>query len=471
MIANSTSLSEQLTELGRFAASCDVEALSSATRKALEAVVLDNLTVMLAGARLSESSRLRQSCPPTPHGVTVLGAADHYAIPDAAWLNGVAMVSLELDEGHKAIRGHASAHVFPIALALAESFDLSGVEFLSAFLAGHEVASRFGNATILRAGIHPHGNWGVTGAAAAAAKLLDLGPTGIARALDNATTQALATPFGAALGGMSIRNSWIGAANVLGYRAAQVAAAEDSQGSIGMAEDVFGDILGTFDTANLTANLGEPFFIETGYFKRHASCSYTHPPADASLALRERYGSTITEGIEEIVVATHHLGAPLSGTTWTSRMAAMLSIPYVVATALQEGDLAPERFDAHNRDLNSRYDLARKVKVVVDPELDQLLPQQRGARVSIRYRDGREVTETIWNPVGDADFHPFGIQELSEKSEQLLGEEAATRVLMALKRLWKAPSMRAWLDELQDLVHIDDSPLNGSLSIHTDGHD
>jgi 2-methylcitrate dehydratase PrpD len=448
-----TLLINQLAKLGEFVPACTVDSVDGATREALARVVADNFTVTIAGSDLTESVLLRQACQEVMHGATAIGSMAQYSLADAAWLNGVAMVSLELDEGNKAIRGHASAHVFAIALALAETLDVPGNTFLNAFLAGHEVASRFGNAVILHDGIHPHGNWGVTGAAAASAHLLRLSAQQTARAIDNATTQALATPFEAAIDGMSIRNSWIGVANVLGYRAAIMASTESDTGIKGAAARVFGETLGSLDTSNLNQGLGDSFFVSTGYFKRHASCSYTHPPADAALRLREQLGSTDPNQITDILVETHHLATPLTALEWPSRMAAMFSIPYVVATALRDGDCKPERFEASARDQQDRRTLATKVRIKLDPSLDKRLPKERAARLTLKLNDGRQLQTVISNPIGDVDHAPFGEVELRRKSEDLIGLERATRLEANLADLATAPSMRLWMTEMRSIAH------------------
>ncbi|WP_410050232.1 MmgE/PrpD family protein [Actinomadura sp. CNU-125] len=84
----------------------------------------------------------------------------------AAWLNANALVSLELDEGNKYAKGHPAAHGFPAVLALAAERVATGADTAAAaLLAAYEVAARFGRAARLRDGAHPHGNWGVAGAA------------------------------------------------------------------------------------------------------------------------------------------------------------------------------------------------------------------------------------------------------------------------------------------------------------------
>jgi len=165
-------LTAQLRELGAFAAQFSWADQPSEVQSAVLRVLSDSMSVMIAGGRLAESARLRQRLPDSDGPVTVFGDNHTRGALDAAWLNGVSLVSLELDEGNKRVRGHATAHVLPAVLVLAESRHASGQELAAAFLVGHEVASRFGRAVVLHAGVHPHGNWGVTGAAAASARII-----------------------------------------------------------------------------------------------------------------------------------------------------------------------------------------------------------------------------------------------------------------------------------------------------------
>jgi 2-methylcitrate dehydratase PrpD len=441
-----------LTALGDFVSSFRFASLDQMTREALTRVIFDNFTVAIAGSELAESVRLRHAIPRLAEGTTVLGSRVGYPMTDAVWLNGIAMVSLELDEGNKAIRGHASAHVFPLAIGLAEALDVPGSALLEAFLAGHEVASRFGNAIVLHAGLHPHGNWGVTGAAAASARLLGLTAQQTARAIDNATTQALATPFAAALNGMAIRNSWIGAANILGYQAALTASVEDDLAVKGMGDYVFGDLLAQLDLSNLTSDLGASFFIRSGYFKRHASCSYTHPPADAALALRQQLSPLDVADIQDVLVETHHLATPLATTNWPSRIAAMFSIPYVVATALKDGDCAPQRFNTTARQDQDRRALAAKVRVCLDPSIDSRLPNERGARLTLRLTNGQQLQVSVLNPIGDTDCGPFKDAELLTKSTALLGGERAEQLLTAVQELATTSSIRTWMMKLRTII-------------------
>lgn len=247
---------------------------------------------------------------------------------------------------------------------------------------------------------------------------------GIAGAIDAACGLPLATHFDVARQGTFVRNTWIGAANVNGMVAARLAMA--GLASPGSTADLgLGSLLGTIDPTGLTDQLGTRFDVASGYFKRHASCSYTHPPADAVLELLDRHPDLRPADVMEIEVATHHLAAPLDATAFPTRLAAMFSVPYVVATALTEGACPPSAFDDAHRSDPTVLRLARSTRVTLDPELDARLPVERPAVVVLHLADGSTLSAEAPNPIGDADHHPFGHAEILAKLQGLLGEADA----------------------------------------------
>lgn len=440
-----------IDEMAAFALRLSWEDQSPEVRAATVRVLADSLVVLVAGGRLPEARRRRASLPPTIGPATEFGGSHTVGVCDAAWLNGCSLVALEMDEGNKQIRGHATAHVLPAALALAESEAVSGPTFTSAFLVGHEVASRFGEATVLAPGVHPHGNWGVAGAAAVTARLAGAEPRAMAAAIDAAGALALVTPFEVALQGLQVRDAWIGQANVSGIRA--WACADEGRSATGVAASSLGRMLGRLDPDVLIRGLGRSMAITGGYMKRHASCSYTHPPADAALGLREQFDIGDGSTISEIVVETHHLAAGLDRREWPSRLAAMFSVPYVVATALVAGECSPEQFDDAHRADPARQELARRVTVVHAPDLDRRLPAERVARVTVRNTDGREATLEMPNPVGDSDSSPLSDGDLHAKAMTLLGGETdARRVATLVSELVVADDVSVPLAELRRLA-------------------
>lgn len=420
-----------LGELGRFVAAFD-PADHPGLREPLTRTLLDTLGVTIAGARTPEMRALVAAWDPPPGPARIFGAGERTVAETAAYLNGVSAVTLELDEGNKYARGHPASHVFPAALAVAQARDATGPELAAALLVGYEVASRFGRAVRLRPGVHPHGNWGTAGAAAAVARLMVLDAPAVAAALDVACATVLATPFEAALVGSAARNGWVGASNVSGIAAARMAAAGIT-GNDGLAAVTLGDILGELDPGELTAGLGERFDIERGYFKRHASCSYTHPPADAALEILSENPDLDHERVQEIIVETHSVAAPLDRTDCPTRLAAMFSIPYVVGVVLVTGGCGPAAFDDSRRADPAVRRLMGVTRVVGTEEFDRRLPEERAARVTITLNDGISLAAEVPNPVGDVAHHPFGMREIRDKLDGLL-EEGTGEALEALSR-------------------------------------
>jgi len=424
-------LVDALEGLGRFVAAFDLTN-HPGLREPLVRVLLDTLGVTVAGARTPEMRSLVAAWDPPPGSARIFGAGRRTVPETAAYLNGVSAVTLELDEGNKYARGHPASHVFPAALAVAQAQETAGPRLAAALLVGYEVASRFGRATRLRTGVHPHGNWGTMGAAAAVARLVGPDAPAAATALDVACATVLATPFEAALVGNAARNGWVGASNVSGIAAARMAAAGIT-GTDGLAGATLGGILGEFDPGELTNGLGERFDIELGYFKRHASCSYTHPPADATLEILGENPGLDPERIREITVETHGVAAPLNRTACPTRLAAMFSIPYVVSVVLVTGACGPAAFDEFRRADPAVRRLVDLTRVVGTEEFDRRLPEERAARVTLKLRDGAVLVAEVPNPVGDMAHRPFGLQEIRGKLDGLL-ERGAGDELEALAR-------------------------------------
>ncbi|GAB3976504.1 MmgE/PrpD family protein [Actinoallomurus acanthiterrae] len=402
--------------LGTWVAALRWENVPATVRERLLLALYDHLGVAAVGARLPEHVALVRAWDPPPGAAAIVGAARRTTPDTAAWLNGTAACALELDEGNKYARGHPAAHGFPAVLAMAQAQPtVDGPSLCAALLAAYEVASRFGRATAIRPGVHPHGCWGVPGAAAGVARLLELTPEKTAAAIDTACGLPIAGHFESALSGNPVRNAWIGQSNLSGIIAARMAAAGTARVT-GTAAHSLGEVLGTFDPEALTEELGTRYDVTLNYYKRHASCSFTHPPVDAVLAL-----AVPPDRVAAVDVETHSLAKGLTRMRWPTRLAAMFSTPYAVAAALVRGRLDPAATseDALRDPAITR--LAERVSVRVAADLDARLPDERAARVTVVLDDGTRVTRTVPNPVGDAAYLPFDREQVDAKLTGLLG--------------------------------------------------
>ncbi|HSI92007.1 MAG TPA: MmgE/PrpD family protein [Jiangellaceae bacterium] len=433
--------------VGTFAADLELESVGEPVRQATDLVVLDSVGVIVAGMRTDELQAVVHQLDPLPGPARVLGAGRAAPVETATLINGTAACVLELDEGNKHARGHPAAHVLPVTLAVGAAVNAGGDAVRTAFLAGHEVAARFGRATRLAPGVHPHGHSGAAGAAAAGARLLGLDADHIAAAIDAAAGLALAPPFESALAGSFVRNTWLGVAGTHGLLAARLAAAGLATVD-GTATFSLGGILGAFDAGPLTEDLGDRFDITLGYLKRHAACSFTHPAVDAVLDLTAREPDLDHHRVQGIQVETHVLAAPLGRIDPPTRLAAMFSIPHTVAAALVRGTLDPDATGPAVRADPDVRRLAAATTVVHRPDFDDRAPAERPARVTLRLDDGSERSREVPNPVGDADHHPLGRDGVRAKLHALLGAADADHIEQVLDRLAGASSVRALLAEL-----------------------
>src|SRR5581483_2242856 len=98
---------------------------------------------------------------------------------DAALANGTAIHGFELDDAHVSSSHHPGAVTVPAVLAMAEVRGATGADVLTALAAGYEVGLRIGicaGVSHSTSGFHVTGTVGTFGAAAGAARVLNLSP-------------------------------------------------------------------------------------------------------------------------------------------------------------------------------------------------------------------------------------------------------------------------------------------------------
>ncbi len=439
---------EAVDALARDATAASWGGFSDEVRERTLLVLFDTLGVTAAGAATPELVELRSLWDPPAGPAPLVAAGRATDEPLSCILNGAASCCLELDEGSKYARGHPCAHVLPAALALGAALERGGPEWLTAFVAGYEAAARFGAATRMHPGVHMHGTWGTAGAATSAGLLLGLDAEQLAAAMDAASAQSVAAHFSSAFRGSFVRNVWVGQAAFAGLTAARLAQA-GLAGVDGAPTTVFGEVLGTFDADALDADLGGHREITRGYFKRHAACAYTHPSADAVQQLLAD-GPLDPAEVGAIKVETYAIATTLDTLEWPTRLAAMFSIPYVVAETVRGGEFGPRATDEERRRDPVTVELARRVELVASEEFEQRLPTDRGARVTVTSGQGSRSAE-VRNPIGDSNHQPLGWDEVRAKVAGLIGSAAGSELEALVRGLPDSESVAPVLASLTEL--------------------
>jgi 2-methylcitrate dehydratase PrpD len=340
-------------------------------------------------------------------------------VADAALVNGVAAHAFELDDYHNA-KLHAGAVAVPAALAMAEKLNADGKALVTAIAAGYETMIRASlasnpSATRLR-GWHITGIYGPFAAAAACASLLKLNPEQTSWALGLAGTQGAGTWAFNADGTMSKRLH-AGKAAHSGVLAAELAALGFS-GPTQIFEFDDGGVLkahsDTVDVSQLTRGLGSTWHTDNNVIKPYSCCGSSHAYIDAALDVRTRIGAP-WDPKRRVKVGLSNVVDVQCGFDYTpgSALNAQMSVRYIVAAALMDGQVLPPQFTDARMNDPVLVDLAARLEFEHDPKLDELYPAHFAGWVAAEDQ-GQWVRKDILNPRGSV-HNPVDAKGVTEK--------------------------------------------------------
>jgi 2-methylcitrate dehydratase PrpD len=409
-------------ELAGWVSQLRYEALPERTREVVRCAILDTLGCGVYGYNTPWARMLLEWARNGGRAAdaTVWGdSAASLRTADAALVNGTSSHAFELDDYHNA-KLHPGAVVVPAAIAMAEKLDADGERLVTAIAAGYEVMIRSSlalnpSAARLR-GWHLTGVCGPFGAAAACAVLMGLDTERTAWALGLAGTQGAGVWAFNADGAMSKRLH-AGKAAHSGVLAAELAQMGFT-GPTRIYEFADGGILKALsdasDPAPLTDDLGRVYRLDTTSIKPYSCCGSTHAYVDAALALRRKLGTPwdprrpVKVGLSKVVdVQCGFDYRP------TNALNAQMSLRYVVAAALVEGQALPEQFSEHKIADPALVALAEKLELVPDPKLDALYPKNFSGWVAAEAQ-GEWVRADILDPSGSP-AAPIDARGITEK--------------------------------------------------------
>jgi 2-methylcitrate dehydratase PrpD len=438
---------------------------------------LDTLAVMLAGT-VAPSSRAMTRTVMAAAGkpeATVLGVGRVTSAWDAALANGTFAHALELDDDHRVAVLHPGAVVVPAALAVAETENCSGAEFLRALLIGYEVMCRIGE--VFRGspyyhGFHPTALCGVFGAAAAAATAMRLDRDAFVRALGIAGTQAFGLTEWRADG------SWIkrlhpGRAAHSGVLSARLAR-EHFTGPASILEGP-GGFLKSFSSGEtlhleaLTDGVGEKFHALATAIKPYPCCRFEHGAIDLAIELFRagiKAGEVASIAIRIYrtdVLSYHHVPKNV--------VDAQFNVPYAVATALLRGKVSLSDFTDEAIRASDVLALARRIDVTEDAAFTAKYPNEYHVELKVTLRGGSERVLLSTCPSGDPEAPQYAgaperlWQEAEDKARSVLGEcgfaPRAAMLIDCARDLFDAP-------DLQKLVGMLGGAKDEGRSLHHD---
>lgn len=359
----------------------------------------------------------------------------------AVFVNGTAAQGFELDDCHDQSMSHYGAGVVPPVIAAAEALgDFDGRDVILATVVGYELGTRIGNTvspSAFHRGFHPCGLTSTFASAATIAKILKLDVDQYVSALGLAGSQAaglMASQFGAMAkrfhSGKAAQNGIIAA----------LCAREGLTGVRNVLEAPYGGFCSTYsekyDLSWATNGLGTDYEIRKNGFKQYSSLASSQTSVDAMRAVRARHGIR-GEDVEKVLVRTTrmvhvHCGWPYEP---AETITAQMNLPYTAAVTLLEGTAFVDQYtDDKLRDPRI-VDLADRIEVVVDPELDAGGPHEmRAVRATVTMKDGRSFDEEVTYRSGHWK-NPLSDETLKAKFRDLAGRVLADDAVASIENI------------------------------------
>jgi 2-methylcitrate dehydratase PrpD len=400
--------------------------------------ILDTVGVTLAGANEPCASILSELLKGSSGPAVIFGTNQQCSALDAALINGTASHALDFDDCNNTMGGHPSVPILPALFALADEIQVSGKDFITAYIAGFEVETKLAmmvNFYHYSKGWHPTTTLGVFGSAAACSKLLQLTQeqTKVALAIAASGASGLKANFGSMTKPMHI-----GRCAREGLLSAKLA----KQGFTANTVDVFEHPQGFLEVYNGAGNYdiekglqawGNPFdIVQPGIaIKQYPCCGSTHPAIDCAIELYQANQIQVAQ-IESVNIWIHerrlkHTNRPLP----KSELDAKFSVQYVVARALMDGCVAINHFEESEYSDPAILQLMTRIKAA--PYNDQQFSPANhfGGQVSIQLKDGRCIEAKVQEPLGRTSDHPLPQDRLKAKFElcarRVLTEDAVTQ--------------------------------------------
>lgn len=405
---------------------------SEEVRNHLRRRVLDTLAAMTAGFRMTTADVVRTYATDHHDGdaATLLnGGGDTLSEQGAVLVNATAANALDVDDGHREVKGHPAAVVIPPALAAAETTEATVGEFLAAVGVGYELSVRAGLGIHETDGVYTGtGSWGAVGAAAAVARLRGLDHETTAAALGTAEYHAPRTPIMRGVERPGMTKDGIGWGAYVGTAAVDLA----TTGFTG-AGTVFDE-----KGVTVTDDLGDHFYLTTGYLKPYPCCRWTQPGIDAVLDLRETH-EVDAESVEKVRVHTFKAATHLRTRRPETVEEAEYSYPYPIAAALVDGKFTPVDLTAARREDSTVLSIADRVELVVDSDLEARFPAECLARVELCTSDGRTLTSGV-NRARGARETPLSESEIRTKAAELFEPSVPTETVERVAAALEAPA-------------------------------
>jgi 2-methylcitrate dehydratase len=326
---------------------------------------------------------------------------------------------------------------------------------ITAIALAYEVFCRLSDQVVLGDLGWDQGTFSVIGAACGAGKVMGLDREPMSHALSLAVVPNLALGV-TRVGELSM---WKGCAAACATRAGIFAAELAQAGMTGPAEPFDGP-RGLWDQAVgrpvALERLGggrEPFRISATSFKFFPSQIHTQGPIGLALELHDQVPPADIAAIRIRSYRSAVRRAATDPQKWDpqTRETADHSIPFLVATAFQDGAVTPASFATERIQSPALRQLMAKMTIEEDADFTQAFPDKLNCWMEVTSTSGQHFTAETAYPKGHRQ-NPLSDAELEAKFRHLAtGTLPEPQCRAALAQLWsldQAPNLRQLLDSL-----------------------
>lgn len=444
-------MKDYLDDLSEFACLTPWDALPAEVKERTKWIVADSIAVIAVGMQTSEMKKLVRAHTNGQSGANswIIGTGLKTSVADAGMLNGCAGTWVELDEGSTLAKGHPGIQIVPIALAYAQEYAVCGTDLIRAIAIGYEVCARINYAAQIRPIVHPHGTFGVIGAAVALGVLKRLDITAMRSLINVAATMGLATSYETLNDGATVRNIYTGHSAYMGLMAVRLVECGFTGEHDGVAS-IYGKVLAEqFEPKKAIADLGSRWLLAQNYFKLHPTARSLHSAIDAledavKNLPEQRLQFNLIAGL---TVRTYRLAAAKNNQFVVNSFGAKFSIPFALASILFHGHSSLDCFDevaVANPDIQR---LSRLVIVSEDLAYSHIYPTEQRCDVEIHLIDGTRLSGYCRVMKGEPEF-PNTIEQIREKFFALGGRVWSSTTL---EQLWGGCLTLEQLDNAADL--------------------
>jgi 2-methylcitrate dehydratase PrpD len=361
---------------------------------------------------------------------TIIATGRRTLAARAALANGTMALGFEFADFGAGSRPYPFAVTGP--LAIAESHRRSGTELALAIVIGYEVMGRVFRATFERGTTIPFyvpSVYGTFAAAAGCARLLELShehtnyALGLAAAFTGGTFQGHEEgAWQRSLNGGMASERGVTAALLAqtGFRATELGL-EGVQGFARMYTN------GHLDPSALLDGLGDSFIITGRWVKRYPMNTTLHAPVEALLELMHEHDLRYTD-IEMIDAAWQRVEPFLAKREVSTVVSAQASLPFALAVAAVRRKVGVDEFTDETVADPVIQAMIERTTVHQDEELYAKAENSMPGGVTVRTRDGRELTREVLYPKGNP-ANPMSDGELKAKfmdmAERVLGHDQA----------------------------------------------